>query len=592
MRRNKNIFTKLGAGLVAASLIIGSIRLDVLAEEAKLLVSENIVMAEENSPAANVDEISAQESGPDDCPQEQFLSEEVPTEMPDTGEYDIVQAESEETRSTQIESEASQLIEAESENVQSDEESEEVQSEESESENNESEEAQSEEENEVKSLEEATAKEFNESVTVDNIVITVTAEKGVFPEGSTVSARKAQKLEEELAEDVISKVRDADKNVAASYTFDIKVFDKEGKEIQPDNKKGSVNVSFKLKEIANVNLDTEVYHIEGELSDSVSDSTLSASLSEGEREKIIQESDFSASELSVSDTGEKSDADEITVKTEGFSYYTVEFTYDNKQFVLDGDTKTELTGILSAVDLDYSAGISEVKSSDENLFMAYREGGKWYVQAVSAFDTKETLTVTIGGVSYVIEVTDDNGTNVASFTINGTTTNYSSLSAAVAASNGSAGDGTIDVLADTSVDSIKFSKDVTFKLNGHKVTVTSYTTGNAAVRVESNVTISGPGEIQSNTGDVVIDAIAMSTCRLNGGIKVYSAKSSTSGDERIVVSRTGATVYIDDATVTAINTTPSQGVAILVSWNGDIYIYGGEFICKRLIFGHQLTQFI
>lgn len=56
---------------------------------------------------------------------------------------------------------------------------------------------------------------------------------------------------------------DAEKT-AASYTFDIKVLDKDGNELEPDEKKGSVSVSFALDEAANQNLAAGVWHITGE----------------------------------------------------------------------------------------------------------------------------------------------------------------------------------------------------------------------------------------------------------------------------------------------------------------------------------------
>ena len=50
-------------------------------------------------------------------------------------------------------------------------------------------------------------------------------------------------------------------NVAASYTFDIKVVDPQtGAELQPAAGFG-VSVSFTAREVASRNLDTQVYHV-------------------------------------------------------------------------------------------------------------------------------------------------------------------------------------------------------------------------------------------------------------------------------------------------------------------------------------------
>ena len=39
----------------------------------------------------------------------------------------------------------------------------------------------------------------------------------------------------------------------------------------------------------------------------------------------------------------------VIAESDGFSYYTVEFTYDEKQYVMQGDSSVALTDILSFV---------------------------------------------------------------------------------------------------------------------------------------------------------------------------------------------------------------------------------------------------
>jgi hypothetical protein len=90
--------------------------------------------------------------------------------------------------------------------------------------------------------------------------------------------------------------------------------DADGNEIQPAKDKG-VQVSCVAANVANENLSTEVYHVSENKSGKLS----------AEELKVKQEVTES--------TGEKSTA---TVKTDGFSYYQVEFTYDLKQYVLPG----------------------------------------------------------------------------------------------------------------------------------------------------------------------------------------------------------------------------------------------------------------
>ena len=84
----------------------------------------------------------------------------------------------------------------------------------------------------------------------------------------------------------IAPKRENDTRVAASYTFDIKVLGKDGKELQPADGK-TVQVSFRAAEVADPNLDVSVYHISGGTAD----------------------------ELAVQETGSTA-----TAKTTGFSY--------------------------------------------------------------------------------------------------------------------------------------------------------------------------------------------------------------------------------------------------------------------------------
>ena len=117
--------------------------------------------------------------------------------------------------------------------------------------------------------------------------------------------------------------------------------------------------------------------------------------------KTSESAELAAEKLSV-----ETDGDTAIVETDGFSFYTVEFTYDSKQYVLSGDSEVALSEILEAVGLSGEASAVEV--SDSPLFSAAKnEDGKWIVMAHQAFDTEEWMKVTINGVEYEITVTDD-----------------------------------------------------------------------------------------------------------------------------------------------------------------------------------------
>ena len=237
---------------------------------------------------------------------------------------------------------------------------------------------------EASEVESVNMPEFSGFKIVDGVIVLVTAPEGVFPEGSTLSVAKVNEEEQKDVDDAVDKTRDENLNVAVSYTYDIKVLDNNGNEIQPaDGKK--VNVSFALEETANENLNADVYHIteeNGELAAEVLETSEQGSL-------VIAESD-------------------------GFSYYTVEFTYNEKQYVMDGDSEVPLTDILDYVGITKADGstavsgdVTAVSVSDESLFSASDESGEWIVTAHQAFTSNEWMKVTVDGVEYEIVVTDD-----------------------------------------------------------------------------------------------------------------------------------------------------------------------------------------
>lgn len=224
---------------------------------------------------------------------------------------------------------------------------------------------------------------FYEEAVIDGVKIVVWADAGVFPEGSKLSARRISGSEEAQVEAAVSQKRDVNANKVESYSFDIKVLDAEGTEVQPDTAKGRVKVSFSMAKVANQNLDTDVYHTSNHNS-----------------------ANLEAEKLDTNENGET-----VEAYTDGFSYYTVEFGYDDMQYVLAGDTSVALSEILATVGLSGTA-LSAVSSNPE-LFAISGEAGNLVVTAVQAFNTDETLTIRMDdGLEYVIRVTDSQGIEI------------------------------------------------------------------------------------------------------------------------------------------------------------------------------------
>ncbi|MBR3356327.1 MAG: InlB B-repeat-containing protein [Solobacterium sp.] len=211
---------------------------------------------------------------------------------------------------------------------------------------------------------------FSEEITTDGITVSVSAEEGVFPEGSSLLVKRVPAEEQLRVEEAIENQRAEDAVVAASYTFDIKVLDPEGNEIQPADGQ-FVTVAFAAAEALDQNLDAAVYHI----------------------------ADGEAQILDTVSTGNT-----VAAVSDGFSYYTVEFTYGTMQYVLPGEGTVELSTILSALGL--TGEVTDAVSSAPEYFSVENTDGTWKVISHKSFTSEETLTVTINGIEYVIAVTD------------------------------------------------------------------------------------------------------------------------------------------------------------------------------------------
>ncbi len=213
---------------------------------------------------------------------------------------------------------------------------------------------------------------FRQIEKIGDITITVEAEEGVFPEDAVLSVSLADAFQESQSDTAICDLRDSDVTVAVSYTFDIKVVNPvTGEEYQPQNGQ-AVIVAFTMDEVAEEMLTTSVYHIEDE---------------------------GTADKLSVSQMNE----DTAVVETDGFSLYTVEFTYNNLEYVLYPDSPEFVYSIAEALGL--SGKVTDVKVSDESLFSASAESGEWIVTAHNKdFQFQQWMEVTINDIVYRIIV--------------------------------------------------------------------------------------------------------------------------------------------------------------------------------------------
>ncbi|MBQ6316586.1 MAG: Ig-like domain-containing protein, partial [Oscillospiraceae bacterium] len=247
---------------------------------------------------------------------------------------------------------------------------------------------------------------LKDTASSDAAEIAVCATEGAFPEGAALSVGEVSAEKQADVDAAVEELREEGRRVAASYTFEIKVLDEDGTtELEPADD-STVRVFFAFPEAADPNLTASVYH--------VSTDEATGGLSAEALDILPVE------EVSIPEELDTVDQETVVaVETEGFSYYTVEFTYDEMQYVLEGDASIPLNDILSAVGL--SGDVEAVEVSDETLFSATQENGTWMITALRAFSTEEWMKVTIGGVTYEITVTDDGPAQAKKTIVTGTT---------------------------------------------------------------------------------------------------------------------------------------------------------------------------
>nr|MCR5461130.1 hypothetical protein [Acetatifactor sp.] len=98
-------------------------------------------------------------------------------------------------------------------------------------------------------------------------------------------------------------------------------------------------------------------------------------------------------------------AKESEVRADEDAPYTVEFTYDDREFVMGGNSSVYLKEILDF--LGFEGEIDAVSVSNEKLFSAEDKNGEWIVTARQPFSSAEWMKVVLDGREYEIAVTDE-----------------------------------------------------------------------------------------------------------------------------------------------------------------------------------------
>jgi len=321
---------------------------------------------------------------------------------------------------------------------------------------------------------------FQQTKRLNGIAITVTAEEGVFPEGAVLSADLVPASQTADVDEAIEKEREDGRNVAVSYTFDIKVLDKDGNELQPEDG-NKVHVSFAAAEVVDENLEVSVYHISDEQHADESDPDENDPAEKHEEDQDRNEAETPEEEPVLSAEKLEIEIDKetqtVTAETDGFSLYTVEFTYNDLQYVLSGGEKEKLSAILETVHL--SGSVQDVQVSDPALFTAGIENGEWVVTSLKPFSSEEWMKVTINGIVYTITVTDVNVSSWAALQTAFTNGQNVTLTSDITASS-----------ADERL-SIPAGVDITLDLNGHTINrnLTEQTSNGHVISLSGKLTI-------------------------------------------------------------------------------------------------------
>ena len=248
---------------------------------------------------------------------------------------------------------------------------------------------------------------FRKEKELDGVLIKIEAEEGTFPVDAELKAEAADIKAEKEAEEAVDKVRPAHLNVADSYTFDIKVVDKDGNELQPSSGK-KVKVSFETDHAKDQNLDATIYHIaEVEKKDSKT-----------KKAEVVFEAEKLDSDMDIKEST-------VSAETEGFSLYTVEFTYGDLTYVHDNtDNNTDTVSLEMIAEKTGLTGTAFSASADtaDADYLTIDNTAKT-VTFLKTFTDAKVLTVTLNSgtaespilTEYDINVKNDNGDNVVAW---------------------------------------------------------------------------------------------------------------------------------------------------------------------------------
>lgn len=266
-------------------------------------------------------------------------------------------------------------------------------------------------------------KVWEKTQTVDGINITVSADNGVFPEDAVLKVQKITnsrdkaKIKNAVTKEVQSTDTGSSDRVEEMYAFDITILDTKGNELQPDNSKGEVHVTFSQIDTEKTEKEDnslQAFHMDEEL-DHAENVEVQVDTKEDTVEVVAEH--FSVYVLSyiITDTTKSNLSGDIIY----FGNYTSGSTYEVPWYVLNSDTLsqtsvaagTEVLPLLSKYTLGTSNYFTKPNTTgfypDSNLQTAMN---KLYNGTGKIFTDKEQGAIadtTLSKASIHSSITDD-----------------------------------------------------------------------------------------------------------------------------------------------------------------------------------------
>lgn len=238
------------------------------------------------------------------------------------------------------------------------------------------------------------ASDFSQSVTLGQINVSVSAPQGVFPENAILKVEKIGDVvsEDKIASAIESSMADQGQTVMVEETcsFDIKVLDAQGNELQPDTSKGEVTVRFcniEAVNTADAEQSVEVFHVDDALENA---QPVSSEVKEEQQTVEITAEHFSIYTIALTRTaeiafandgypyGKNMSASSVTLVTE-LAEGTTE-TAANVQWYYSASENGNYTAVAGATALSYT--------------FSPQVGNKyWYKCKVGSMETKAVQVV-------------------------------------------------------------------------------------------------------------------------------------------------------------------------------------------------------